>query len=196
MQFLTFIIPTIIQLYIIILLLRVLMQYVKADFYNPFSQFVIKVTQPIIEPFRCLIPTVGNIDIISLLVAYMLTIINIFFVILITKKITLISLTLLPISFIQLLSYLGKLFFLLLLIRSILNWITKWHNPIDYAIIRLLTEPIISLIHRIIPSVNGLDFSTIIAMLILIALNYLRLNILIFIDPSISTILYSAGYLM
>lgn len=196
MQFLTFIIPTIIQLYIIILLLRVLMQYVKADFYNPFSQFVIKVTQPIIEPFRCLIPTVGNIDIISLLVAYMLTIINIFFVILITKKITLISLTLLPISFIQLLSYLGKLFFLLLLIRSILNWITKWHNPIDYAIIRLLTEPIISLIHRIIPSVNGLDFSAIIAMLILIALNYLRLNILIFIDPSISTILYSAGYLM
>ncbi|MGP1929462.1 MAG: YggT family protein [Arsenophonus sp. ER-BJ3-MAG3] len=196
MQFLTFIIPTIIQLYIIILLLRVLMQYVKADFYNPFSQFVIKVTQPIIEPFRCLIPTVGNIDIISLLVAYMLTIINIFFVILITKKITLISLTLLPISFIQLLSYLGKLFFLLLLIRSILNWITKWHNPIDYAIIRLLTEPIISLINRIIPSVNGLDFSAIIAMLILIALNYLRLNILIFIDPSISTILYSAGYLM
>ncbi|XZQ56288.1 MAG: YggT family protein [Arsenophonus sp.] len=195
MQFLTFIIPTIIQLYIIILLLRVLMQYVKADFYNPFSQFVIKATKSIIEPLRCLIPTVGNIDIISLLVAYILTISNIFFVILITNTITLISLTLLPISFIQLLSYLGELFFWLLLIRSILNWITKWHNPIDYAIIQL-TEPIISPIRRIIPSINGLDFSAIIAMLILIALNYLRLNILIFIDPSISTILYSTGYLM
>ncbi|MGP1958397.1 MAG: YggT family protein [Arsenophonus sp.] len=195
MQFLTFIIPTIIQLYIIILLLRVLMQYVKADFYNPFSQFVIKATKSIIEPLRCLIPTVGNIDIISLLVAYILTISNIFFVILITNTITLISLTLLPISFIQLLSYLGELFFWLLLIRSILNWITKWHNPIDYALIQL-TEPIISPIRRIIPSINGLDFSAIIAMLILIALNYLRLNILIFIDPSISTILYSTGYLM
>lgn len=79
MQFLTFIVPTIIQLYIIILLLRVWMQWVRADFYNPFSQFVVKVTQPIVGPLRRLIPAVGAIDTATLLVAYILTVANILF---------------------------------------------------------------------------------------------------------------------
>lgn len=150
MQFLTFIVPTIIQLYIIILLLRVWMQWVKADFYNPFSQFVVKVTQPIVGPLRRLIPAVGAIDTATLLVAYILTVANILFVMWATNTLALISITLLPLSFIQLLTYAGKLVFWLILIRAILSWISQGRNPIDYMLMQL-TEPLMSPIRRIIP---------------------------------------------
>lgn len=189
MQFLTFIVPTIIQLYIIILLLRVWMQWVKADFYNPFSQFVVKVTQPIVGPLRRLIPAVGAIDTATLLVAYILTVANILFVMWATNTLALISITLLPLSFIQLLTYAGKLVFWLILIRAILSWISQGRNPIDYMLMQL-TEPLMSPIRRIIPAMGGLDFSAMIVMLILIALNYLRLDILLIIDPTITSILF------
>ncbi|PAV01581.1 hypothetical protein CBG25_15865 [Arsenophonus sp. ENCA] len=195
MQFLTFIVPTIIQLYIIILLLRVWMQWVRADFYNPFSQFVVKITQPIVGPLRRFIPAIGAIDTATLLVAYILTIANILFVMWATNTPALISIALLPISFIQLLTYAGKLVFWLILIRAILSWISQGRNPIDYMLMQL-TEPLMSPIRRIIPAMGGLDFSAMIVMLILIALNYLRLDILLFIDPTITSILYSVGYLM
>lgn len=195
MQFLTFIVPTIIQLYIIILLLRVWMQWVRADFYNPFSQFVVKTTQPIVGPLRRFIPAIGAIDTATLLVAYILTIANILFVMWATNTLALISIALLPISFIQLLTYAGKLVFWLILIRAILSWISQGRNPIDYMLMQL-TEPLMLPIRRIIPAMGGLDFSAMIVMLILIALNYLRLDILLFIDPTITSILYSVGYLM
>lgn len=195
MQFLTFIVSTIIQLYIIILLLRVWMQWVRADFYNPFSQFVVKTTQPIVGPLRRFIPAIGAIDTATLLVTYILTIANILFVMWPTNTLALISIALLPISFIQLLTYAGKLVFWLILIRAILSWISQGRNPIDYMLMQL-TEPLMSPIRRIIPAMGGLDFSAMIVMLILIALNYLRLDILLFIDPTITSILYSVGYLM
>lgn len=189
MQFLTFIVPTIIQLYIIILLLRVWMQWVRADFYNPFSQFVVKVTQPIVGPLRRFIPAIGAIDTATLLVAYILTVANILFVMWATNTLALISITLPPLSFIQLLTYAGKLVFWLILIRAILSWISQGRNPIDYMLMQL-TEPLMSPIRRIIPAMGGLDFSAMIVMLILIALNYLRLDILLFIDPTITSILF------
>ncbi|HGJ5904835.1 MAG TPA: YggT family protein [Arsenophonus apicola] len=189
MQFLTFIVPTIIQLYIIILLLRVWMQWVRADFYNPFSQFVVKVTQPIVGPLRRFIPAIGAIDTATLLVAYILTVANILFVMWATNTLALISITLVPLSFIQLLTYAGKLVFWLILIRAILSWISQGRNPIDYMLMQL-TEPLMSPIRRIIPAMGGLDFSAMIVMLILIALNYLRLDILLFIDPTITSILF------
>ncbi|WMY95638.1 MAG: YggT family protein [Arsenophonus sp.] len=194
MQFLSFIIPTIIQLYIIILILRIWMQLVKSDIYNPFVQFVIKSTQPIIGHIRHLIPS-SAIDTPSLLIAYIITLSNIIFVMWATNSLALISITLIPISIMQLLNYIGKLIFWLILIRSLLTWISQGRHPIDYMLIEL-TEPLIAPIRQIIPPFSGLDFSSMIIMLILIALNHLRLDILLFIDEKLTNILYSIGSLM
>ncbi|WMY96355.1 MAG: YggT family protein [Arsenophonus sp.] len=194
MQFLNFIIPTIIQLYIIILILRIWMQLVKSDIYNPFVQFVIKSTQPIIGKIRHLMPS-SSIDIPSLLMAYIITLSNIIFIMWATNALTLISITIIPISIMQLLNYIGKLIFWLILIRSLLAWISQGRHPIDYMLIEL-TEPLISSIRQIIPPFSGLDFSSMIIMLTLIALNHLRLDILLLIDEKLTKILYSIGYLM
>ncbi|MDE9528463.1 YggT family protein, partial [Xenorhabdus bovienii] len=50
MQFLNFVLLTALDLYIAILLLRVWMQWVRCDFYNPFAQFIVKITQPVVRP--------------------------------------------------------------------------------------------------------------------------------------------------
>jgi len=66
---LTFLVTTLIDLYIMVLLLRIWMQWVHCDFYNPFSQFIVKITQPVIAPLRRIIPSLGPIDTASLLLA-------------------------------------------------------------------------------------------------------------------------------
>lgn len=60
MNTLTFLLSTVIELYTMVLLLRIWMQWAHCDFYNPFSQFVVKVTQPIIGPLRRVIPAMGQ----------------------------------------------------------------------------------------------------------------------------------------
>ena len=68
----SYLISTIFGLYIIIVLLRFLLQAVRADFYNPLSQFIVKATAPVLNPLRRIIPGLFGIDIASILLAYSL----------------------------------------------------------------------------------------------------------------------------
>ena len=76
MKTLTFLLSTVIELYTMVMLLRVWMQWARCDFYNPFSQFVVKATQPIVGPLRRIIPAMGPLDSASLLVAFVLCVIK------------------------------------------------------------------------------------------------------------------------
>ncbi|OAT24882.1 YggT family protein [Proteus myxofaciens] len=176
MNFLNFVIMTVIQLYTAVLLLRVWMQCVRADFYNPFSQFVVKITQPIIRPLRSIIPSIGSIDTASVLLAYVLILLSIIVPSYLSGSSIPYSLVL-PYAFIELLTTAGKIVFWLIIIRAILSWISQGRNPIDRLLFDL-TEPLMSPIRRIIPAMGGLDFSAMIVLLILYALNYLRVDIL------------------
>lgn len=60
-----------------ILIMRVWLQLVKADFYNPLSQFIVKVSNPLVVPLRRIIPGFGGIDIATILLAYLLSLIHI-----------------------------------------------------------------------------------------------------------------------
>ena len=76
MKTLTFLLSTVIELYTMALLLRVWMQWARCDFYNPFSQFIVKITQPVVGPLRRVIPAMGPIDSSSLLMAFILSVIK------------------------------------------------------------------------------------------------------------------------
>ena len=124
MNTLTFLLSTVIELYTMVLLLRIWMQWAHCDFYNPFSQFVVKVTQPIIGPLRRVIPAMGPIDSASLLVAYILSFI---------KAIVLFKVvTFLPIIWIAglliLLKTIGLLIFWVLLVMAIMSWVSQGNS--------------------------------------------------------------------
>ncbi|MHB8255141.1 MAG: YggT family protein, partial [Acidiferrobacter sp.] len=61
-QALAFLIDTLFGMYIVLVLLRFLLQLTHADFYNPFSQFIVRVTNAPLLPLRRLIPGYFGID--------------------------------------------------------------------------------------------------------------------------------------
>ncbi|NHB92552.1 YggT family protein [Photorhabdus cinerea] len=177
MQFLTFILFTVLDLYIAVLLLRVWMQWARCDFYNPFAQFIVKITQPIVRPLRRVIPAIGSLDTASIVVAYVLVLFKLIMQLWSnTGTVTFLTLFI-PIGLIELLTAAGKLVFWLVLVRALLSWISQGRNPIDYVLMQL-TEPLMAPIRRIIPAMGGLDFSAMIVILILYALNYLRADVI------------------
>jgi len=72
MNSMSFLINTLFDLYIMVVILRIWLQAARADFYNPFSQFIVKVTQPVVGPLRRMIPSLGSIDLATVLFAYLL----------------------------------------------------------------------------------------------------------------------------
>ena len=69
---LIYLISTITDLYVTAILLRLLLQWVKADFYNPLSQFLVKVTNPVLVPARRVIPSIGKLDTASVVIMFLL----------------------------------------------------------------------------------------------------------------------------
>ena len=57
-----FVVQTLVSLYLVIVLLRFVLQLVKADFYNPLCQFAVRATQPLLKPIRRIIPSIGGLD--------------------------------------------------------------------------------------------------------------------------------------
>merc|ERR1711974_318298 len=57
-----FLVSTLFNLYLMVVILRLWLQVVQADFYNPLSQFVVKATHPIVGPLRRVIPSIGRFD--------------------------------------------------------------------------------------------------------------------------------------
>ena len=68
---LQFVIDTLVSLYVAALLLRFLLQWVKADAYNPLSQFLIRITHPPLKILRRFVPSVGRVDTSSLVLAFL-----------------------------------------------------------------------------------------------------------------------------
>src|SRR5687768_4065070 len=72
---LIFLFKTLADLYLLTFLLRFIMQWVRASHYNPLSQFVFKVTNPLVVPARRVLPSVAGLDTPTLLVLIALEIV-------------------------------------------------------------------------------------------------------------------------
>jgi len=70
---LVFLIDILLHLYITALMLRIILQWVRADFYNPVSQFIIKITNPVVKPMRKIIPGLWGIDLATLIIVLILS---------------------------------------------------------------------------------------------------------------------------
>ncbi|WP_304162794.1 YggT family protein [Lonsdalea britannica] len=173
---LTFLVKTLIDLYVMVLLLRIWMQWSRSDFYNPLSQFVVKLTQPIVGPLRRIIPSLGPIDSASLLLAFLLTTLKYPLLLLIQVGTLSLSPLNLLVGLLSLVKSAGYLVFWMVIIRSLMSWISQGRSPVDYLLYQL-TEPLMAPIRRILPAMGGLDFSAMVVILILYLLNYLGMDL-------------------
>lgn len=167
-----FLIDTLFNLYLMIVILRLWLQMVQADFYNPMSQFIVKATHPIVGPLRRVIPSLGRFDTATFVLALAVCALKLVTLILISGG------TLNPIG-IAIMSFMGviketlSLMFWVLLLRAILSWVSQGQSPVDFVLYQL-TEPFLAPIRKIIPPLGGLDLSVLIA---IIGLQFLQLLI-------------------
>lgn len=166
MNTLAYLLSMIIQIYTMILLLRVWMQWARCDFYNPFSQFVVKATQPIVGPLRRVLPSLGPIDSSSLLVAFILSLIKaiVLFMVVTFQPIIWMS------ALLILLKTIGLMIFWVLLVMAVMSWVSQGRSPVEYVLMQL-TEPLLRPIRNLLPSMGGIDFSPMILVLLLYVIN-------------------------
>lgn len=167
----SFLVETLFSLYAIAVLLRLLLAAVRADFYNPISQFVVRVTNPPLRPLRRLIPSAGRLDSAGLVLLYAVAL----------AKLALLNglgghglglVQLLVLAVIDLLRLLLDLYFFAILIQAILSWVNP--NPYHPAaqLLGQITEPVLRPFRQLIPPISGIDLSPLFA---LIAIQVLKI---------------------
>ena len=153
-----FLINTVFGLYILIVMLRFLLQLVRGDFYNPVSQFLVKATSPVLVPLRRIIPGLFGIDFAAVFLLLVLQIMQLVLVGLV-KGYAFQPLGLVVMSIAELASLTLNIFFFSILIQVILSWVNPGtYNPVT-ALVYGLNEPLLRPARRLIPPVSGFDFS-------------------------------------
>ena len=168
---LVFVINTVLGLYTAAVLLRFLMQQVRADFYNPLAQAVVKLTNPLLTPLRRVIRPWGKLDAAAIVLMIVVQFMNVLLVVWVAGTLYtwgyIVYWTVLKLVFI-----LVNLYFFTILMEAVLSWFSQGRSPVD-GLLRPLNAPLLGPARRLLPPVSGLDLSPLLVMLLLQVINLL-----------------------
>lgn len=165
-QALYFIVKTIAQLYLLVLLLRFWLPLLRADFRNPLAQGILRMTSPLVIPVRRLLPSIGRIDTSTILVAYVIQYLTIL-VLLVISGMRVDTVPILVTTVIELAILSLNLFFFVILIKIILSWVAPTTYNYATALLHTLAEPVLRPFRRIVKPIAGLDISPVFAIILL-----------------------------
>tara|TARA_R110002072_G_scaffold622_4_gene4777 strand:+ start:17159 stop:17722 length:564 start_codon:yes stop_codon:yes gene_type:complete len=161
----TLVMDTVSSLYLMLILMRFILQLSRADFYNPISQFIVKATNPLLIPLRRIVPSIGGIDTSSIVLAIL------FQTLVISIKMLVLSgglenpLFLLALSAVMVLDVLLKIYFWSLIVMIVASWVAPGSGHPALVLINQIVEPIMQPFRKLLPPMGGLDLSPILAFL-------------------------------
>ena len=173
------IINTLFDIYILLVLLRFLLQMLRADFYNPISQFIVKLTTPPLKLLRRFIPSVAGQDSASIVLCLVLLYAKYLLMRALSIPAVQIGSVVAPIGGV---SYAGLLVFCIadlialtltiflvaVIIKVILSWISPGqYNPV-IGLVHKIADPVLKPIRKLIPPMGGLDLSPLFATLLIL----------------------------
>lgn len=169
----SYLINTLMSLYILIVILRFLLQVARADFYNPISQFVVRATNPLVNPLRRIIPGLRGLDLASLVLALTLQFvaINLLYALLASTLPN--PLYALGWSAIGIGAAIVKIYFFSILVSIIFSWIAPGSQHPALYLMYQLNEPVLAPMRRILPPMGGLDLSPILIFILINVVNIL-----------------------
>ena len=185
------IINTLFDLYILLVLLRFLLQMLRADFYNPVSQFIVRLTTPPLRLLRRVIPSVAGQD--SAAIVLCLVVIYAKFMLMRLLSIPAVHIggVMAPVGSVSygglfvfciadLIALTFTIFLVAVIIQVILSWVSPGHyNPV-IGLVNKLAEPVLRPLRRLLPSMGGIDLSPLIASLLLLVAKMLIVPPIIF----------------
>jgi YggT family protein len=161
------IIRLVVDIYATVLLVRLLLQLVQADFFNPLSQTIFKITAPVVEPLHKIFPTIGRFNtaalVSAILVKWSLFIIMIAFGQVLVEQLP----TYLFIAALSLLGTLIEIYFYGILIVAISSWIGTTSHP-TVRLVSQIIDPYMKPFRKIIPPLGMIDISPMVASFTLI----------------------------
>ncbi len=160
-----FLVEVVVGFYLLVVILRFLFQLMRADFYNPLSQFVVVLTNPPLRFLRRFIPGFLGIDVASLVLAFGVALVKLFAIA------TLAGVSLGPgpavvLAIAEILETIVYVFIFATVARAILSWFQGGYNPLT-RLLDSLSDPLLLPIRRVLPAVGGLDFSPFVLVIVL-----------------------------
>ena len=168
-----------------IIMIRLVLQLVEADFYNPICKAIHSITNPVLKPVRAFLPHFKRIDSASLLMVIVFEIIAVWFTLKLKSSVNPSLLGLIVLSLGTTLGEFVRIFTWSIIIQAFLSWIAPDpRNPI-VSVLHSITAPILSKARTVLPSTPGVDFSPIIALVAL------QLTLMLIVNP-----LHDAGKML
>ncbi len=161
-----FVLNVLVGLYVLLLLLRLVLPWVRANFRNPLAQGILKATSPVVVPLRRVLPPIGRMDTATVVIAFGIQYLLLWILGAMDGKTFGVPELALE-SIFALLNQLVKLFLYAIFIRVILSWVATGQQNPAIEIIASLTDPIMRPFRRIVPPLGGFDISPLFAMLAL-----------------------------
>ncbi|MGQ0286417.1 YggT family protein [Pasteurellaceae bacterium 22721_9_1] len=182
MNSIQYLVNTILGIYMLLVMLRMWLQYCKADFYNPISQSVVKMTDPVLNPLRKYLNAKKGIDIAALVLVFLIGFFK--FPILsflggnwsLDGMLANIS-TLALVGVLSVLKVFGEMLLYVLFIGAILSWFRRGNDPLSYLLYQL-GEPILNPIRRLLPRTGMIDFSPMVVAFLLFWLNKVMFDLI------------------
>tara|TARA_R110002110_G_scaffold65206_4_gene179934 strand:+ start:15099 stop:15680 length:582 start_codon:yes stop_codon:yes gene_type:complete len=158
---LEFLVSTLFDLYTFVLILRFILQYLGINYYNPFTQFIIKATSPVITPVRRWVPGYKGIDFATLLVIFLFTLTKVTLSWFIARPVAPFFPGLLILALGEMIRLTINIYFFAVIIQIISSWVAPMsHSPI-LEILNRLTGPLMRPFKRWIPPMGGFDITPI-----------------------------------
>ncbi len=164
---LIFLISTALTLYLLALLLRFLLQTVRADFLNPISQFLVKATAPVLNPVRRFVPGLWGIDLAAILLMFIIQVAGLYLIFYIAfgQAAPLGPLAVEAVG--RLLGLLLNLYTVLIIIGVIVSWVNPMASHPGLHLLHQLIDPIMRPIRSFMPDMGGLDLSPMVALILI-----------------------------
>jgi len=162
-----YLVQTAVSLYLIAMLLRFLLQLVRADFYNPISQFLVKATNPLVVPLRRIIPGLGGIDLATLVLAMILQLSAIVILMLVNGLGLPNPILIFAWAALGIVGLLVNIYFFALLAMIILSWVAPGSSHPGIYLLHQITEPVMAPFRKLVPPVGGLDLSPIVVFILI-----------------------------
>ncbi len=152
---------SLLTLFLWAVLVRFLLQLVRADFYNPISQFFVRVTNPVLRPLRRIIPGWGGLDVAALVLAVLVEFMAVALVLILSGYGLPAPLDLVIWASLGVASLIVNFYWLMLLISIALSWIAPGSYHPAAVLVQQLVEPLLAPARRLLPAMGGIDFSPI-----------------------------------
>lgn len=165
-----FLIGTLFSIYTALVMLRLLLAWARADFYNPLSQAIVKLTNPPLRPLRRLIPPIGKLDTASVVLLLLLKSVEIWALAALQGLRAPVAMVL-YIAVVQLVELAIYVYMFAIIIQAVLSWVSPggYGNPVS-ALLHSLTEPLLRPLRRVVPPVGMLDLTPMVAIILLYVL--------------------------